>query len=499
MNVSSTSNSASASAEPSNTPPRKTLRQFLAIDEREALIEGAQTLPGQTVIFLVSLLAVAAYFPWWEAALMVGVAMGAAYAPNFRGRIIFAGTWTAAYLEMFLEENYITEHIALVLEQEHLRTFSPVFLGSVFLLLMLLGAWASLAWVGRHPKCLLARRPMVVMLATITVLGALTSVGLTHGLPRVLLWSALIVLVPYVWFLPYAIVDQRSQPANNPLLSVAVLRPFWSPSFIPFGKGAAYLKKMLSKTPRDLAVTQLKAIKLLLWSNGLYGIKLVLLWVFREQMEIPVLEASVDAYLGGQPYPIAVGWAAMTLSTALYGLKIAYWAHIFIGVARLAGYRLPRGSWRPLESRTLMDYFNRFHYYFKELLVDFFFVPTFFKMFRGYPRLRMFFATFMAAGVGNALWHFSREIHFIATMGVAGSVETFTSYIFYCVVLATGVGLSQVRVTMGIRPSSTVLGRIYSFFFVWSFVVCMHLFSDESREHSFTERMNFFLSLFGVN
>ena len=34
-----------------------------------------------------------------------------------------------------------------------------------------------------------------------------------------------------------------------------------------------------------------------------------------------------------------------------------------------------------------MDYFNRFHYYFKELLVDFFFIPTFFKMFRNHPRL----------------------------------------------------------------------------------------------------------------
>jgi hypothetical protein len=77
-----------------------------------------------------------------------------------------------------------------------------------------------------------------------------------------------------------------------------------------------------------------------------------------------------------------------------------------------------------------MDYFNRFHYYFKELLVDFFFIPTFFKMFRNYPRLRMFFATFMAAGVGNAIWHFSRDINLVATVGPAASLETYTSYAF---------------------------------------------------------------------
>ena len=146
-----------------------------------------------------------------------------------------------------------------------------------------------------------------------------------------------------------------------------------------------------------------------------------------------------------------------------------------------------------------MDYFNRFHYYFKELLVDFFFVPTFFKMFRNYPRLRMFFATFMAAGVGNAIWHFTRDINLVSTLGPVAAVETYTSYAFYCIVLATGVGLSQVRTSLGIRPASTLFGRLYSFFFSWSFGVCMHVFSDESRNHTLGERLSFLASLFGVS
>jgi len=146
-----------------------------------------------------------------------------------------------------------------------------------------------------------------------------------------------------------------------------------------------------------------------------------------------------------------------------------------------------------------MDYFNRFHYYFKELLVDFFFIPTFFKTFRNHPRLRMFFATFMAAGVGNAIWHFTRDINLVFTLGPAAAFETYISYAFYCLVLATGVGLSQVRASQGIRPSPTVIGRLYSFLFIWSFVVCMHVFSDESRNHAFGERLSFLMSLFGVS
>ena len=74
----------------------------------------------------------------------------------------------------------------------------------------------------------------------------------------------------------------------------------------------------------------------------------------------------------------------------------------------------------------------------------------------------------------------------------------YASYAFYCVVLATGVGLSQIRANNGIRPSPTVAGKLYSFVFVWSFVVCMHLFSDGSRQHSLSERLSFLASLFGV-
>ena len=230
----------------------------------------------------------------------------------------------------------------------------------------------------------------------------------------------------------------------------------------------------------------------------LYAIRRTLGFIFGEQLTIPAVGEAIDALSAGHPYPALIGWTVIIVSTAKLSLQIALWAHLFVGIARLAGYRLPRGSWRPLGSRTLMDYFNRFHYYFKEFLVDFFFVPTFFKVFRGHPRLRMFFATFMAAGVGNALWHFFRDIDLIATQGMAAALASYTSYAFYCVVLATGVGLSQVRANLGKRPSATMIGRVYSFFFVWSFVVCMHIFSDGSRNHPLGERLSFLASLFGV-
>lgn len=487
---------APASAEAPGVSP---WRRFLAIDERENFIARAQTLTGRLLICLTAITAVASYFPWWESALVVSAAMAAALAPTIRNPILFTATWLAAFLEMGLAENRILKDIAVVMQQEHVTTLSPILLAAAFLLLVMIASWGSLAMVRRRPKSFLARRPLVALLALEVLLFSLTTIDAMQGLPRVLLWSMLVVLTPYVWFLPYAIVDQRARDASPPLLQLALLRPFWSPSYLPFGKGAAFLRKKLSKTPREVAITQLKAVKLLLWSNALLALKTAMAWLFEGQMRIPSVEAALDAFLGSQPYPIAFGWSALILATANYALKIAMWAGLFIGIARLAAYRLPRGCWRLLESRTLMDYFNRFHYYFKELLVDFFFVPTFFAVFRKHPRLRMFFATFMAAGVGNAIWHFTWDIHLLATIGLVGAVETYSSYLFYCVVLATGIGLSQVRANMGIRPSPTFFGRCCSFLFVWSFVVCLHVFGDESRKHTLGERFSFLASLFGVS
>ncbi len=474
------------------------LRSFLAIDERQGIVAFAQTRLGQLLIYVIALAVVSRYLDNWAAALAVSAAMAAAALPQLRNPILFTATWTMTLVETGLGNNDFAERIGIVLQQENITGFSAAWLATGFLLLILIGMSGILSMVRHNPKSLLARRPMLTLLALEAVLCGLTTLDILHGLPRLMLWSLLVTLTPFIWFLPYAIVDQRSKAPSPQLLQLAVLRPFWSPTYLPFGKGAAFLRKSLPKTPDELAVTQLKAIKLLLWSTVLLALKTGLTWAFSEQLNIPSVAQTLDAFLQNQPYPIGLSWSALILSTTQFALQIAIWAHLFIGIARLAGYRLPRGSWRPLESRNLMDYFNRFHYYFKELLVDFFFTPTFFKMFRSHPRLRMFFATFMAAAVGNALWHFVRDIDLVARLGLAATLETYASYVFYCVILASGVGLSQIRLNAGIRPSPTLPGKLYSFLCVWSFVVCMHLFSDGSRTHTLGERLSFLASLFGV-
>ena len=105
-----------------------------------------------------------------------------------------------------------------------------------------------------------------------------------------------------------------------------MLRPFWSPTYLPFGKGAAFLRKSLPKTPDELAITQLKAVKLLLWSSVLLALKTGLTWVFGEQLNIPSVAQTLDAFLQNQPYPIGLRRSALTLSTTQFALQTASWA-----------------------------------------------------------------------------------------------------------------------------------------------------------------------------
>lgn len=475
------------------------LRKFLAIDERIFFIRLAQKPAGKLMITIIALFAITPHFGYWYSASAILGAMLAVSYTKTRALILFVMTWFIALLADGLGDVDVLENISHVINQEQQTELSSVVLAISFTTLLFFISFFVLHYVRKVPQSLFARHPLISLLIVEFFLCVLGSQDFIKGELRVILWAGIFTFTTYLWFLSYAIVDQRSPNPPKQLLQMAVLRSFWSPSYLPFGKGAKYLQKHLSKTDHELAITQLKAIKLLIWANVLHGISMLLAWVFMDQLHLPSLSEAIDLFLKGNPQSRFVNLATLILSTARYSLNIAFWAGLFIGIARLAGYRLPRGCWRPLESRNLMEYFNRSHYYFKELLVDFFFFPAFFRFFRNHPRTRTFFATFMAAGVGNAIWHFFRDIDLIAMHGVMNAIDSFYSYIFYSTVLAIGVGISQVRSTIAIRPAVTISSRIHSFLSVWTFVVCMHIFSDGSRNHSLSERLSFLGNILGVN
>ncbi|MDL2358493.1 MAG: hypothetical protein QFF03_24860, partial [Pseudomonadota bacterium] len=192
-------------------PGGSRLRRFLAIDAREPFIAHAQRPLGQLLMSLLALLAVAPHLGNWPSVLAVCAAMAAALLPGRRAAILFAATWVTALLGTALGENDTLDNIAAVLAQDQLTDLSSVALATGFLVLLFGAATGALYWVRRSPQSLLARRPLVTLLALETLLCGLASLDLMRGLPRVMLWAAIFVLTPYIWFLPHAVMDQRAR------------------------------------------------------------------------------------------------------------------------------------------------------------------------------------------------------------------------------------------------------------------------------------------------
>lgn len=363
-------------------------------------------------------------------------------------------------------------------------------------------AWVVLRWVRSHPGSVLGRRPVLSQWLFAAVLALAVSLPLPEGGWRLGLWALLSMVGTQLWVLAYALQDQRSRMPGPLPLQLGLLHPFWRASLgtlspTPYGKGAAFLRKHQARNDAELARVQLKAFKLLVWALLLSAAGRSL-QALAETLGVPSSQTAYAAFLAGQALPWHQNWASLVFQAAGAALALAVLGHKIIAVARLAGFGVPRNTWRPLEARTLADFWNRYYYYFKELLVDFFFLPTFLKVFRRHPRLRVFFATFMAAGVGNAAYHFLRDIHLVAQMGWQDATAGYAGNLFYCAVLALGIGVSQVRLSAGRQLSSGWGARLWSVLCVWGFFVCLQVFGDESRSFSLPDRMAFFLQLFGV-
>lgn len=472
---------------------------YFAIDQQDPLIRGVMTPWGTAVLALLAWLLIAPHFGIWESALAVLGALGASRFSHHRAAIIFATSTISIVVGTWAGDIDTVDHISAVMTTHHINSLNPELVALGCLLVWMLSMSWMLRWVSKHPHALMAKKPLLTLLVMLVFLCVLGQWSYLDAQASVLVWSFIFTLTPYLWFLTYAIVDQRLHPSTHRIQQMGIIRPFWSPTYLPHGKGHAYLEKYAAPSTDVLAVTQLKAIKLLIWANVLFLCHELLHWIFNDLGHLPSLTDTIDIYLRGQPLTWAMSGLALLVSHAKFCLQVAYWAHVFVGIARLAGYRLPRGSWRPLESLSLADYFNRFHFYFKELLIDLFFMPTFLKCFRKHPKIRQFFATFMAAGVGNAIWHFFREVDLIATHGWMTSLATFTSYVFYCVVLATGIGVSQWRTTHRLPQPITRRDRLVAFVLIWTFVTGLHVFGDGTRTHTLWERLQFFAFLCGVS
>lgn len=463
------------------------------IETYPRIVAFAQTWPGRAVLFALFAVLLKPHLAHW---LEFTVAAGL---------VAFAGRWrhpvlllcTASIIVRVPYWFSVNTVEAALIRDNPMSTVRPLYVSAATLALGIALAGLAIWLTRRFRDSAPARRPVLTQHLVFVLMLGLASTRLLQGWPQVLLWSLTATLAAFFWFLAYALLDQRQRDPAPLLTQLATFHPFFGQaSSVPMSKGAGNWRGVEATNDLDLAVTQLKGLKLIVWALGLKA----LLWLFRKlvygKLGVLPLGTAFEQFLMDTEAPLRHGLASIVANFPEQLLIMAIWGHVIVAVARLAGFRLLRNTYRPLESRSIAEFWNRYFYYFKEILVHVYFYPTYLRWFKAHPRLRLAFATVVAAGFGNFFFHFILALPTVARSGVLEALARMEVYAFYCALLAGGIVLSQLRA----RPARAGWwrGRVLPALGVMAFYCFLSFFDGLSRHASLAQHFEFLFRSFGV-
>ena len=394
---------------------------------------------------------------------------------------------------------------------------APVWLAAPIALAIVLGLLYAcyLAAVGfaRLPASV-RRRPQVALHAAFW--GMLALVWLVPAGDGV--WTSVLVcvatLLPFLlWRCGYLLkTGQRGKAAGTRFADhLFYLHPTWGDSNVPIGKGFDHLVRHEAHAPEAFARSQLAGMKLLVLALVWTGAQRVMAGlVYGEPgspltrlfgghvLHVPRLDHLLEQR---DPVPLLVAWGSLYTELIREVLKHAAHGHVTVGALRLFGFNVFRNTYKPLLAESIVEFWNRYYYYFKELLGDFFFFPTFVRHFRAWPRVRMIVATFAAAFVGNMYYHALNQDGLVLHGNFLAAWGALRPRLLYCLLLAIGISVSMLREQKR-RGTATAprggLARVVRIAGVWTFFAIIHIWSVGAQA-SFTQRTQFFLSLLGLS
>jgi hypothetical protein len=354
--------------------------------------------------------------------------------------------------------------------------------------------WSAMRW----PESEFARRPVLFLLTGFALLIVIASSRTPQSVAYSAIWAFVGVVSSYLWFIAYALTDRNSNPAKETTLELTALRPLWGSTATPFPKGAAYLRRVEAKTGEQLAVVQLKGLKLLAWAILLAVLQGLWIRFFHGYLRIPTPDQALTMSVRGTPVAWHLRWACQLLAYFELIFTFSIFGHRIIAVCRMAGFNALRNTYRPLSSTTIMEFFNRFYYYFKELLVDFFFYPSFLRYFKRHKRIRMIFATFAAAFFGNSLYHLMRDWQIVRDDGLWNAISNYQVLFFYNAFLAAGLCVSQLR-KRNTKPGGFVRARLLPAVGVGFFYCILNVFDSDERMYPLVEHLKYLAGLFFIH
>lgn len=334
-------------------------------------------------------------------------------------------------------------------------------------------------------------------------------------------WRAVLALLaisfPFIaWRVGYLLISaKRGKVAGSRLGDHLIyIFPIWGGTNTPIGKGADYLSQCEARTAPDYARSVLGGLKLImlaqLWALARQFLA-ALVFASPKSMFTPLLGGltmavpRVSSLVSGQESAtLLTTWFSLYMDLVMETLEVAQDGHVWVGLLRLFGFNVFRNTYKPLLARSVIDFWNRWHYYFKEMLVEFFFLPTYVRYFVKSPKLRIFAAVFVSAFVGNMYHHLLKAKKSLVAGDWLDLWLNLNPRLIYCLLLALGLFLSMLweqhrrKKGPGSSAPSTVFATAGSIAWVWTFYSLVHIWNLKGAMTVAT-RANFSLSLFGLS
>jgi len=326
-------------------------------------------------------------------------------------------------------------------------------------------------------------------------------------------WLGVLVQVSFLaWRMSYLVkFASRGMAAGTKFHDhLFYLMPVFGGSSTPYGKGLDFLSRHEARDSVAFARSQLAGIKLLLlaimWlylrdlmDAAIFGQtdKPLAAWFGSWTLNLPHLAEFLQAEINPPWYQ---GWGVIYLELIRDTLKLAAFGHVIVGSLRLLGFNVFRNTYKPLLAESIVEFWNRYYFYFKELLVEFFFYPIYLRLRSTSPRLRLFAAIFAAAFLGNMYYHLLYQPEAVINLDFAYLWAKWGARTVYCFLLVFGIWVSMLRQQKQ-RQANTAASfpiRLRRIAGVWTFYAIIQIWNVRSVEVSIIECLNFFVSLFGL-
>lgn len=490
------------------------------LHENPRLVATAQTIAGRLALFAAAALLLRDYPGVW---FVVSGAVAVTLLPTRRHWVL--ATVGAAHglqlvfdtnVEMLTGRHHPWKQVARLVPDASVDV--GVALGAataLTALVVLCFVWARS--FGRAPD-FVRSRPQVLLHATFWATAlALWSLPAADSPWRFALVGVLVGMQLTIWRLGYMLLAARRGRVRGGLRDhLFYLAPFYAQvDTLPYGKGPEYLTRNEAPDAEALARSQLAGLKLFVLGHAWLLVRQFLngvvyadqknrfaRWLGDYALEVPRLTSLIDAEVTAS---LPWTWASVYLDLIRFTLNLAVMGHFVVGSIRLCGFNVFRNTYKPLLAESVVDFWGRFHHYYKELLVQFFFFPIYLRRLKGHARLRTFVAVFAAAFVGNMYTHLINHNAFVSG-DLATVFAGLESRSVYCASLALGVYVSMRRQELARGAKRTEsspwepLLRARRILGVWTFYALIHIWSVEWYDETITaaERARFVLGLFGL-